>query len=198
MTFPINIGQPLKFDIVEWERLDFKEGWNPEDVAYAMTAYRSSKRYARFSTVIYPNYEDDYTNVVENVAENVAENVVENVVENTKDDTKNDTKNDTKGDAENDTENDTETTFGSATRLLLNNLTIDERKILANGIEHYRIDLKNSTREMKNAMYTTCAFLNTDGRYIVGTQCNIKMSPKMSLKMLLKTETKALDYRLQK
>ena len=29
----------LEGNIVEWERLDFKEGWNPEDVMHSMRAF---------------------------------------------------------------------------------------------------------------------------------------------------------------
>ena len=39
MALPINIEQLLKGNIVEWERLDFKEGWNPEDVVHTMAAF---------------------------------------------------------------------------------------------------------------------------------------------------------------
>jgi len=30
MNLPININQLLHGKAVEWERLEFKEGWNPE------------------------------------------------------------------------------------------------------------------------------------------------------------------------
>ena len=39
MALPINIEQLLTGRIVEWERLDFKNGWNPEDVLHTMTAF---------------------------------------------------------------------------------------------------------------------------------------------------------------
>ena len=39
MAIPINIEQLLSGRIVEWERLDFKKGWNPEDVLHTMTAF---------------------------------------------------------------------------------------------------------------------------------------------------------------
>ena len=39
MALPINIEKLLKGNIVEWERLDFKEGWNPEDVLHSMCAF---------------------------------------------------------------------------------------------------------------------------------------------------------------
>lgn len=39
MALPINIERLLKGNIVEWERLDFKQGWNPEDVVHSMCAF---------------------------------------------------------------------------------------------------------------------------------------------------------------
>jgi len=39
MALPVNIDQLLNGTIVEWERLDFKEGWNPEDVMHSMCAF---------------------------------------------------------------------------------------------------------------------------------------------------------------
>ena len=31
-ALPINIDELLKGQIVEWERLEFKKGWNPEEI----------------------------------------------------------------------------------------------------------------------------------------------------------------------
>lgn len=39
MALPVNIDQLLNGSVVEWERLDFKEGWNPEDVMHSMCAF---------------------------------------------------------------------------------------------------------------------------------------------------------------
>ena len=39
MALPISIKQLLEGNIVEWERLDFKEGWNPEDVIHSMCGF---------------------------------------------------------------------------------------------------------------------------------------------------------------
>ena len=39
MALPISIKQLLEGKTVEWERLDFKEGWNPEDVMHSMCAF---------------------------------------------------------------------------------------------------------------------------------------------------------------
>lgn len=39
MALPVNIDQLLNGNIVEWERLDFKSGWNPEDVMHTMCAF---------------------------------------------------------------------------------------------------------------------------------------------------------------
>lgn len=33
---PININDLINARTVEWERLEFKEGWNPEDVLHTM------------------------------------------------------------------------------------------------------------------------------------------------------------------
>ena len=35
-AFPINIEELLTGQIVEWERLEFKKGWNPETVMHSM------------------------------------------------------------------------------------------------------------------------------------------------------------------
>lgn len=36
---PININDLINARTVEWERLEFKEGWNPEDVLHTMCAF---------------------------------------------------------------------------------------------------------------------------------------------------------------
>lgn len=38
-ALPINVEELLKGQIVEWERLEFKEGWNPEDVIHTICAF---------------------------------------------------------------------------------------------------------------------------------------------------------------
>lgn len=38
-ALPINISELLEGQIVEWERLEFKTGWNPEDVIHTMCAF---------------------------------------------------------------------------------------------------------------------------------------------------------------
>ncbi|MCL4519937.1 MAG: putative DNA binding domain-containing protein [Bacteroidetes bacterium] len=39
MSLPVNIDQLLSGKTVEWERLEFKEGWNPEDVLHSLCAF---------------------------------------------------------------------------------------------------------------------------------------------------------------
>ena len=39
MKLPINIKDILSSGKVEWERLEFKAGWNPEDVLHALCAF---------------------------------------------------------------------------------------------------------------------------------------------------------------
>ena len=39
MGLPIGINQLLNGKIVEWERIDFKKGWNPEDVVHSICAF---------------------------------------------------------------------------------------------------------------------------------------------------------------
>ncbi|MCD8386344.1 MAG: putative DNA binding domain-containing protein [Bacteroidales bacterium] len=39
MALPININTLLKGKVVEWERLDFKKGWNPADVLHTACAF---------------------------------------------------------------------------------------------------------------------------------------------------------------
>lgn len=36
MALPLNINQLLSGSVVEWGRLDFKAGWNPEDVMHSI------------------------------------------------------------------------------------------------------------------------------------------------------------------
>ena len=38
-ALPINVEELLKGQIVEWERLEFKKGWNPEDVIHTICAF---------------------------------------------------------------------------------------------------------------------------------------------------------------
>jgi ATP-dependent DNA helicase RecG len=39
MSLPVNIEQLLSGNVVEWERLEFKEGWNPEAVMHSICAF---------------------------------------------------------------------------------------------------------------------------------------------------------------
>lgn len=39
MGLPINIDKLLRGNVVEWERIDFKKGWNPEDVLHSVCAF---------------------------------------------------------------------------------------------------------------------------------------------------------------
>src|SRR3972149_989132 len=39
MSLPLNINHLLRGKPVEWERLEFKEGWNPESVLHTMCAF---------------------------------------------------------------------------------------------------------------------------------------------------------------
>jgi ATP-dependent DNA helicase RecG len=39
MALPINIKELVHGKVVEWERLEFKKGWNPEDVLYSICAF---------------------------------------------------------------------------------------------------------------------------------------------------------------
>jgi ATP-dependent DNA helicase RecG len=39
MALPINISELIHGNTIEWERLEFKEGWNPEDVIHSMCAF---------------------------------------------------------------------------------------------------------------------------------------------------------------
>ena len=39
MGLPVNINQLLNGKVVEWERIDFKKGWNPEDVVHSICAF---------------------------------------------------------------------------------------------------------------------------------------------------------------
>jgi len=39
MALPINIDNLLTGQIVEWERLEFKAGWNPEKILHTICAF---------------------------------------------------------------------------------------------------------------------------------------------------------------
>ena len=39
MALPINISALIHGKVVEWERLEFKEGWNPEDILHSVCAF---------------------------------------------------------------------------------------------------------------------------------------------------------------
>ena len=46
-------------------------------------------------------------------------------------------------------------------------LTIDELKILIGSDEHRQLELKKTTGELKDGMHTACAFLNTEGGWLL-------------------------------
>ena len=39
MALPINIPDLIHGQMVEWARLEFKQGWNPEEIAHTMCAF---------------------------------------------------------------------------------------------------------------------------------------------------------------
>ena len=39
MALPVNIQELINGQVVEWDRIEFKKGWNPEDVIHAMCAF---------------------------------------------------------------------------------------------------------------------------------------------------------------
>jgi ATP-dependent DNA helicase RecG len=39
MALPVNISDLVHGKVVEWERLEFKEGWNPEDILHSVCAF---------------------------------------------------------------------------------------------------------------------------------------------------------------
>ena len=39
MALPINIESLINGNIVEWERLEFKSGWNPNEIMHTITAF---------------------------------------------------------------------------------------------------------------------------------------------------------------
>ena len=39
MALPINIDELLHGNTVEWDRIELKKGWNPEDVIHSLCAY---------------------------------------------------------------------------------------------------------------------------------------------------------------
>jgi len=57
-------------------------------------------------------------------------------------------------------------------------LTIDELKELIQTDEHRQLELKKTTGELKDGMHSACAFLNTEGGWLI-----FGVAPK-SLKIL--------------
>ena len=39
MALPININQLLDGNTIEWERMEFKKGWNPQKIMESITAF---------------------------------------------------------------------------------------------------------------------------------------------------------------
>ena len=39
MSLPINIKELVHGKVVEWERLEFKAGWNPEEILHSICAF---------------------------------------------------------------------------------------------------------------------------------------------------------------
>ena len=39
MALPINITDLVNGQSIEWERLEFKQGWNPEEIVHTMCAF---------------------------------------------------------------------------------------------------------------------------------------------------------------
>ena len=46
-------------------------------------------------------------------------------------------------------------------------LTIDELKELIQTDEHRQLELKKTTGELKDGMHSACAFLNTEGGWLI-------------------------------
>ena len=46
-------------------------------------------------------------------------------------------------------------------------LTLDELKVLIQNDEHRQLELKKTTGELKDGMHTACAFLNTEGGWLI-------------------------------
>jgi len=39
MTLPVNINDLINGQVVEWDRIEFKRGWNPEAVIHTICAF---------------------------------------------------------------------------------------------------------------------------------------------------------------
>lgn len=39
MSLPVNIEDLIHGKAIEWERLEFKKGWNPEDIIHTICAF---------------------------------------------------------------------------------------------------------------------------------------------------------------
>ena len=64
-------------------------------------------------------------------------------------------------------------------------MNYEDLKQLITGDEHIQLELKKTTGELKDGMHTACAFLNTDGGWLI-----FGVAPK-SLKILGQQVTEA-------
>ena len=39
MALPVNIEDLVHGNVIEWERLEFKKGWNPEKIIHSICAF---------------------------------------------------------------------------------------------------------------------------------------------------------------
>ena len=46
MALPVNIDDLINHRKVEWARIEYKEGWNPERIAYTICAFAKDKEVA--------------------------------------------------------------------------------------------------------------------------------------------------------
>lgn len=46
-------------------------------------------------------------------------------------------------------------------------MTYEELQILVQNNEHHQLELKKTTGELKDSMHSACAFLNTEGGWLV-------------------------------
>jgi len=72
MSLPISIEEILRGHVVEWERLEFKAGWNPIEVLHTMSAFandfnnsRTSVRYQRRPRLLHRDSADSSANAWE-------------------------------------------------------------------------------------------------------------------------------------
>lgn len=80
MALPINIDDLIHLRTVESERIEFKEGWNPEDVIRDLCAFETDDDRTYFLAIlpVHADFQAELPTEMINVSANVPANVLAN------------------------------------------------------------------------------------------------------------------------